>query len=235
MLSCLFSLFLLQTPTPPVPPPPAPAAGPTVSIPKTITGAAGDLIPVTAESGAELITWDSTPGLSIVTHVNGAPDPAQKSVNIHASKDGEYALTASIPNGKGTRVSICLVTIGPRPPPPLPPVLTFQDKLQAAFEADKANSDATLDQTSKLAALYRVAATTTVQDATLKTTADLLAEMQRAAKNLGIPPGSLDRTARVISDELNKTFSTNSPLTPALRTQIAQAFTAVNVALEKLH
>jgi hypothetical protein len=184
------------------------------------------LIQVKAESGAELVTWDSTEGLTIT--LPKTSDPAMKSVYIHAKENGTYGLTASIPNGKETRVAICLVTIGPRPPPLPPPQPTFQDKIDAAFHADAA----TKDQTNLLAALYSKAATTTVQDQGLTTTAALLAEMQRAVKLLGLPPGSLQKTARVVADYLNQSFSMNQPLDAALRKKIAIAFGDVATALE---
>jgi hypothetical protein len=96
---------------------PAPNAGPVVTLKKTIEADPGDLVEVTVESGAELVTWDSSEGLRI-TYPKA--DAAQKKVFIHSKVAGTYALVASIPNGKETRVAICIVTIGPRPPPPTP-------------------------------------------------------------------------------------------------------------------
>lgn len=98
---------------------PAPEAGVIVRLPKAIQANAGDLVEVNVESGAELITWDSSDGLTITYPKD---DPARRKVFVHSKVDGPYALTASIPNGKETRVAICIVTIGPRPPPgPTPP------------------------------------------------------------------------------------------------------------------
>lgn len=96
---------------------PAPAAGPIVTLKKTIEADPGDLVEVTAESGAELVSWDASEGLRIVYP---KADATQKKVFIHSKVSGTYALVASIPNGKETRVAICIVTIGPRPPPPTP-------------------------------------------------------------------------------------------------------------------
>jgi len=109
------------TPVPPAPPAP-PAIGPIISLPRTLQLEPGDLVEVKAETGAELVTWDSSPGIRITYPKQN--DPAVKTAFIHADKDRSgttEALTASIPNGKETRVAICLITIGPRPPPPEPP------------------------------------------------------------------------------------------------------------------
>lgn len=112
---------------------PAPAVGPAsqpvadgliVSItPKEIRGAVGELIPIKAESGAEFVTWRATEGLKILN--DEPPDPARKSILVHAKEGGTYAICASIPFEKGTRSAITLVTIGPRPPP-VPPGPTPQ-------------------------------------------------------------------------------------------------------------
>ncbi len=231
-------LALIQTPSTPQPTPPE--AKPTVKITSpTLTGSPGQLITVTAQTSADTITWLGSEGV-VFAHPYSVDGTAQtlaaKTMYCYVSLEDaqrlgtHFSVWATIPNGKLVVGDRATLDLGPPPPPPPPQPATFQDNLQAAFIADHA----TLDQTSKLAALYRVAATTTVQDATLKSTADLLAEMQRAVKNLGLPPGSLNNVARVIADELNKTLAANQPLTPALRTQIAKSFTAVNAALELL-
>lgn len=217
-------LVALEPPGQPAPP----AAGAIVSLPKSLSGSAGDLITVKAESGAELITWDASTGLTL-THPKPF-DAAQKSIAIHAAENGVYALVASIPSGKETRVAICIVTVGPRPPPPPPPVPTFQSKLQDAFKAD----GSPIAGATKLAALYRQASASTVQDAGLATGAALLAEMQQAVKLLGIPHGSMDKTARVIADELNVSFKNVTALDQSTRAAIAAAFIKIAAALEGL-
>ncbi len=116
MYEVLLSLLFLQQPT--TPPPVTPEVGPIITLKKTITADPGDLVEVTAESGAKIVTWDSSEGLRITYPKYGE----QKTVYIHSKVSGVYALVASIPNGEATRVAICMVTIGPRPPPPEPPV-----------------------------------------------------------------------------------------------------------------
>lgn len=228
-LSPLFLALAMFAADPPVGQPGPVADGPIVRLKKTIQAEAGDLVEVTAESGAELVTWDSSDGLK-VTYPKS--DPAQKTVFIHTKVQGTYALTASIPNGKETRVAICLVQIGPRappPPPPPPPVPTFQSKVQDAFTADGSPVDAA----AKLAALYRAASVTTVKDAGITTAAGLLTEMQRAcAALIGPPTGTLAKSRSVIADELDKTLKNAGTLNPSTRDTIAALFVKVAEALE---
>lgn len=219
-----------KPPTQPAPTP-APAAGAIVSLPKVMSGAPGELLPVTAESGAALISWAATPGLRVVS--DHPADPSCKSMLIHAKAGGVYTLVAMIPaDGGGVRSAVSVVTIGEPPPPPPPPAPTFQSRLADAFKAD----GATPEQAGLLAALYRKASTSTVRDAGLTTAGQLLAEMQRAVKLLGLPPGSLGKTVRVIQGELDGMLPTNpaAPLDAATRDRIAAAFQHVATALEGL-
>jgi hypothetical protein len=128
-----------------------------------------------------------------------------------------------------------VVVVGDAPPPvdpigPDKPLTPFQAKLQAAVKADGAPAEAV----RKYAALYKLAAATTVRDASLLTTGGLLTEMRQAVKSLGLPAGSLDKTARVVADELNAVLPTaaNATLDTATRDKIAVAFLAVAAALE---
>lgn len=117
---------------------------------------------------------------------------------------------------------------GPTPPNPSDPLFVA---LQAAYAADAAPDKA--NQVQKLAALYRTAAGTTVQDASLTTVESLLKEMQAAVKLIGLPPGSLAGEARAIANELNKVLPTNpsAPLDAATRGTIANTFVRVANAL----
>jgi hypothetical protein len=223
-LSALLAPSFIAVQPPSTPAPVTPAAGPIVSIKKAIQAEAGDLVEVVAESGAELVTWDASDGLKIVYPKS---DPAQKTVYVHTKTQGTYALVASIPNGKETRAAICIVQVGPPQPAPVP---GFQERLQAAFTADAA----TPQQAALLAALYRKAATSTVRDPGLATGAALLAEMQRAVKLLGLPAGSLAKTARAIADELNVSFANAAALDIPTRDRLAAAFVRIADALEKL-
>jgi len=128
---------------------------------------------------------------------------------------------------KVQRVKLVVGEVAPIPPPkpdPPAPVLTpFQSKLQSAIKAESAPASSV----AKYSALFKTAATTMVQDQTLKTGTDLLKEMQVAAKSLGIQPGSLDKTARVVADELNANITANGTLDQASRDNIAALFTRV--------
>lgn len=218
-------ILLLAMAQPPATPAPTPAVA--ISLPKTITGAPGDLIPIVAESSAALVSWDATPGLRILnTH---PADPACKSMVIHAKAGGTFAIFAAIPSDKGISSAVCVVTIGQPGPPPPPPVATFADKLEAAYTADIANGS-TAAQAAKLVLLYRTTAASTVYDAGLTTGAGLLNEMHKAATTL--IGDELSRSRRVIADELNKSFSGTKTLDKATRDAIAAAFVRIATALE---
>lgn len=95
-----------------------PSAGPVVRLPTTLNGNPGELIEIKAESGAELVSWETSPGLRVL---NDRPaDPAAKSMILHAREPGVYFVCAMIPHEKAVRSAVCIVTIGPRPPPPDP-------------------------------------------------------------------------------------------------------------------
>lgn len=113
----------------------------------------------------------------------------------------------------------------PVTPPVVPPVaLTpFQTKLKAAIGEDGCPPA----DVAKYAALFRNAATIMVNDQTLKTGGDLLKEMQTAVKGLGIPAGSMNKTARCVADELDQFISKPGALDATSRANIATLFTRI--------
>lgn len=104
----------------------------------------------------------------------------------------------------------------------------FQVAVKKAFKADKA----TKDQLAKYAALWRVAATTTVLDPGITSAAALYAEMQVAVKALGLPAGCLNQTARAVADEINPSLP--KTWTDADRKAMAATFTRVAADLDKV-
>ena len=104
--------------------PAMPAAGPVVRLPKQLSGNPGELIPIQAESGAELVTWNASSGIRIVN--DDPADPTGKSKLLHAKASGVYFVVAMIPHEKAVRSAICVVTIGDAKPDPdpQPPVVT---------------------------------------------------------------------------------------------------------------
>lgn len=159
--------------------------------------------------------------------------------SFKAIKDGRDELII-VPVGAKSEAEAKRVTfqVGqlPQPPPvpvdpvaPVAPSLTkFQQSLVASIKADAATSE----QVKLYAALWRQAANTTVQDATLATGAELLAEMKVAVKALGLPVGSLAKTARTVADELNVTLSKTGKLDAATRASITALFARISVDLE---
>lgn len=216
---------------------PGPAVGPIVTLPKTLTATVGDLVIVKAESGAELITWDASDNLTLV---HPKPfDPAMKSIAIHASEPGEYALSASIPNGKETRVALCLVKMNPRGPPVVvPPVVvpppTFAENLQTAFNGETAADKAKL---ADLASLYSEAGKSggLAYDAK-QLTAGQLHNTLKAAR-IGLIGESLPAVREVIRVEFDRILptKTTAPLDKATRDTIAAAFLHVGDILKGLN
>lgn len=205
--------------------PPAPAQ-PTITLPATLTGAPGSLIAVKAETTAKIITWAGSPGITFAQPYPA--DPACKSMLVHAASGGTYTLFAAVPNGDAVVTAVCVVTVGAQPPPPQPPAPTFADNVLAAVKAD----GATKEQAAKFAALYRVASTSTVNDAGLTTVGALMKEMQAAVKNLGLPAGSFASTAKLIAAELAGQFKVADALDAATRAKAAAEFQKIASALE---
>lgn len=131
---------------------------------------------------------------------------------------------------KVQRVKLVVGEVQPIPPPvpvpvpePVPVLTSFQSKLKTAIKADSAPAASI----AKYSALFKTAATTMVQDQTLKTASDLLKDMQVAVKSLGIPSGSLNNVARAVENELNSLITANGTLDQASRDNIAALFTRV--------
>jgi hypothetical protein len=216
MLSLAFACLISYQP---------PAAS--VSIPKTINAVAGDLVKVDAESGSELVSWDGSDGLSITYPKNSN----SKSVFIHSAVAKDFALVASIPDGKETKVSICLVHFGPKVPPGPPPAPGFQDKLQAAYERDGKPAD----KTALLAAIYKKAADTTVYDAGITSVGALMNEVATAAgSSVGDAKKVLPETRQLIAGELPGLFGATAPFDKAARDRASAAFKSVASSLENL-
>lgn len=118
------SLLWADAPVPPTTQP-QPAAGPLVRMVKELSGQPGELIPIQAESGAELVTWTASPGIRVI---NDEPaDPTGKSKLLHAKLPGVYVVVAMIPHEKAVRSAVCVVTIGPKADPvpdPIPAPVT---------------------------------------------------------------------------------------------------------------
>jgi len=158
-----------------------------------------------------------------------------------AIKDGRDEMII-VPVGAKSETDAKRVTfqVGQMPRPPTPfdpvtpvdpvkPVLTpFQQTLAAAIKADGAiPAHVTL-----YAAMWRSAATQTVNDPTITTGAELLKEMQSAVKFLGLPAGSLAKTSRAVADELNLTLAKVGKLDPMTRATIASLFFRVAADLD---
>ncbi len=144
-----------------------------------------------------------------------------------------------VKDGKAVKLDTVLINVaGGAPPgpvvPPQPVLTPFQVTLQNAYHVDVATKGATADSKSKYAALWRNAAKTTVYDTTIVTPAALMNEMNTAVKNLGIPPGSLDNTARAVANEINPLMPkpSDGAMSKAVRDSVSALFTRISQDLE---
>lgn len=198
--------------------------------------------PITAEVGKKCVIRVQTTAKKVTWKIPAGCDTENLDGRRLAvwALPGTYTFVAMVPYGDDVvSMDYVLTVTGPRPPPPPPPpppddpVLTpFQVKLQAAYRAD----GATLESKSKYAALWRNAAKTTVFDTGIATPGALLAELKVAVGLLGIPHGSLDKTARVVADELNPLMPkpANGTMTAEVRQGVATLFTRIATDLDAI-
>lgn len=185
-----------------------PEAGPLVRIPKALAGKVGDLIEIKAESGAELVTWDVSDGGKLL--YPRPYDPAHKSVSFHAAAPGTFAVVASIPNGKETRVDICLITISgdgkpePKPDPAPPPhsspvgfVVIIEETGEGVATRGALLADAALQARLKAKSIGWRVADKDVRGANGQPPADLVPYLDRA-KGKKLPQVFLIGTDRTI-------------------------------------
>ncbi len=130
----------------------------------------------------------------------------------------------------------CTVTVGtpvppvpPIPPAPPAPVDQFTRDLATAYGNETAATRAR--DVAALASLYRSAATITVNDPTVKTYADLYADMKAASVTL-LDPAAIPLVRKVIGGRLNAQFS--DPAKAIDRATTAAEFKATATALEAL-
>lgn len=151
---------------------------------------------------------------------------------------GRYRVTATLQWIEGDRVRSKRirqdVVIGrsPQPPPgpgpvdPVNPTDAFSLAIQAAYERETATDKAT--SVSKLASIYRVAATTTVLDPNITTNGQLFDTMQTASRTM-LPATAIPLVRRVVGDRLNPLAGAVS--TPIDRTKLAAEFKTIADAL----
>lgn len=155
---------------------------------------------------------------------NGPAGNYQVTSIVFTIKDGK------ITNSKTTKT----ITIGkaPQPPPVVPddpdvPVDAFKAAIQKAFTAEADLDKAT--STAKLAALYRNASKTTVNDTQIKTNGALFDTMKVASRSM-LSENAIPKVRAEIGKRLNPLSS--AAATPIDRSKLAIEFAAIADALE---
>lgn len=156
---------------------------------------------------------------------------------------GTYHITALVQTVKDNKVVNrkfkAVVVIGePTPPPapapkpvPVPPAPDdqFTRDIQTAFTAESAPDKAL--NTQKLASLYRVAAKSTVTDASITTYGQLFDTMKVASLQL-LPEAAIPAVRKVIGNRINPQFgAAGTRLDDAKRAKLVSEFNAIADAL----
>ncbi len=203
------------------------AAEPVVRLPAEVKAKPGRLIRLQAETEGKIVRWY----VNDPDNADLIPITSEKSVIFCAPLPGVfrvfcYTAIADVPS----EPAVCIVTVGEVVPPiPPPPEDSLVQGLRSVYtiEADSAKTT----RVQLLAALYRQASQSTVNDSSVVTWADLLSVMQKARKNL-MPDDAIPGIRRALEMELNKTFPTVS--TAIDRNLAAKTFVRIAVALEAL-
>ena len=153
---------------------------------------------------------------------------------VTAAGTGKTDIIIIPAGGKAIRRCLDVDNGTPTPPiPPDPPIPTdpFTKALQAAYSTDP--DTAKPANIVKLAALYRVASEpATLNDPSLVTFADLLAQMKKASGKV-LPATGIMSVRRVIEAELNAMFPTD-PTKPIDRALAAKELAKIATALETI-
>lgn len=239
-------VILPDNPSPPPPPPPTP--GGATKLPAGVLyviRSKSPLIVLCSPDGALKLTADAGP-MKVMARFVDAPDRiesrtfAEKYLYFAEVGAGGLCELIVIPAGATDAKSIIrrLIDAGtaPQPPPgPTPPIpVPPSDPLaQAVATAYAAETDAAkAQQVQELAALYRVAATSTVNDQALKTNGDLIAKMHAAAVAL-VGEAALPKVRRALGDYLNSKID-RTPTAAIQREVFGQAFATIATVLEGL-
>lgn len=213
----------------------------TLKLPDTVKGDPGDFIKVPATTDGKQVRWVAMDKGLNVFPVELLKD--SKTAIVIAKSAGSYRLlaytaAADVPSDP----AICVIIVGdvpptpPIPPTPIPPTPPnpsdpFTQSVLTAYNAEM--DAAKSSQLLQLAALYHVAATSTVNDSTLATTADLLARLQAARKAI-LPDTALTKVRDAIRIELNKTLSNSVPLDAATRATVSATLSRVAATLDSV-
>jgi hypothetical protein len=229
---------------------PAPAIEPArgVQAPAEITLVAGGMPQVVTIDNAAKIpvaVVNTTPALGFWQIVS--PSPGKLSFLAFSQTPGTYEVcflvngaTATEPPAETARTRIVVtgnvppVPVPPNPNPPTPPAPDdpLYPVLAGIYGGDKLATKA--DAARKLAAVYSQCAAVTVDDASLKTSADLFGVLSVAGKSV-VPLPALQAVRERIATELQTQLGGDAmPLTPEYRAKAKTQFVRMATILKKL-
>lgn len=238
----LLSLFLLVALA-------LPSFGVEIKLPAEVQGTPGQFITIQADTPGKVVRWVAIDGGLSLFPSELLRD--SRYAVVTAAANGRYRLLAYTAMGdepSAPAVVVIVISGGPNPPPgptppgptpppnpptppPDPPVDAFTQDIMRLFLSD-ASPDKAMYR-DQLAAIYRQAANTTVNDTRLSTAGELLATMKEAA-NKALPANALRFIREKIAEELNKSLPVkpDEPLTSSIRGNASIVFTRMARALE---
>lgn len=213
----------------------AAAAPPPLTLPPQVTGAPGAFVQVPATTAGKSVRWVVLDqGLNLFPVALLADS---HTAVVSTATPGTYRLLAvTAAADEVSDPAVCVVVIqpptpaptpGPQPPAPTDPLV---QAVAAAYAGE--SSPAKASQVSLLAALYQQGATTTANDATLRTLGDLQGVLARAGAAL-VAPAELPKVRTAVGAYLVAQLGTDpgAALDATLRARAAQAFGAVATVL----
>ena len=224
-------LALQPSPLPP-PTPPKPA-GPSIKLPAVFKAPIGRATKLTAVPSDPTITvrWLFPPTTSVNFDLVNAGTSSIAVVPL-GSNSGDVGAIGTTADGKQLGpVWVTINSTSPAPPkPPDPPTPQPTDPLTSTLQTAYSQEDpaARADLAHKLAVLYSQAATTTVNDQSLKTCADLMAAFSEASSTVlgGDATKALPHIRQAIGAELSKQLPTlpSALLDASVRAKAATQF-----------
>jgi hypothetical protein len=207
---------------------------PSITLPTELKARPGRLLLIQAKTEGKVIRW-----VSLSEDADVLPYLNQGAI-FSAPTAGRYRILAYTASGDVPSLPAIttVVVADPSPPGPSPgpnpnPPDPFTQALRAAYAAEA--DTAKMQQVTLLIALYRNAATSTVNQTDLKTLGDLYQVLRTAGATL-LPKTALPRIRRAIADELDQALGTNVALSldDASRKKAATELDRVAKSLESL-
>lgn len=222
-----------------------------IKLPAEINGTPGQFVTIQADTQGKVVRW-----VSLDAGLNMFPSELLRDSRyavVTAAANGRYRLLAYTAAGdepSAPAVITVVISGGPNPPvppippgpnppnpppdppnPPSPPVDAFTQDIMRLYASDAAPERAMYRD--QLAALYRQAAQTTVNDTRLSTAGELLATLKEASGK-ALPANALRFVRERIAEELNRSLplKADAPLDASIRGNAALVFTRMSRALE---